>query len=81
MPAEDPDNVAPLPTNRTHGGVADYIDIVFDGPPSHDGGRLIEVESPAGIGLAIGQWIQDGELWRLRITLNDILRAMRAPRD
>lgn len=47
--------------------VSDYIDIVFDGPPSHESGRFVEVESPTGTSIRMGEWIQDGELWRLRI--------------
>lgn len=45
------------------------INIVFDGPPSHESGRFIEVETDDGRGINVGEWIQrpDG-LWSLRIT-------------
>jgi hypothetical protein len=43
------------------------IDIVFDGPPEHDGPRLVEVESPPGRSICLGEWVQreDG-YWALR---------------
>lgn len=45
-----------------------YIDIVFDGPPSHESGRFIECENTQGQGISAGEWIQreDG-FWVLRI--------------
>ncbi len=46
-----------------------YIDIVFDGPPSHESGRFVEVENPKGASINIGEWIEDGDLWRLRIPM------------
>ena len=47
--------------------VGAFIDIVFDGPPSHESGRFIEVENPRGESIRPGEWVQDGDLWRLRI--------------
>lgn len=47
--------------------MSDYIDIVFDGPPSHESGRFVEVEDPSGASISVGEWIEDGEFWRLRI--------------
>lgn len=44
-----------------------YIDIVFDGPPSHESGRFVEVEDSNGRSIRIGEWVEDQELWRLRI--------------
>lgn len=45
-----------------------YIDVVFDGPPSHESGRFVEVENPAGQGINAGEWIDRGNgLWALRI--------------
>ena len=47
---------------------APYLDIVFDGPPSHESGRFIEVESPAGRSVSVGEWIDRGDgMWALRI--------------
>jgi hypothetical protein len=53
----------------------DYIDIVFDGPPSHETGRFVEVEDPKGKSIGIGEWIQrrDG-YWVLRIKGDEIRR-------
>jgi hypothetical protein len=44
------------------------IDIVFDGPPSHESGRFVEVEDQSGKSINIGKWIdrKDG-YWALRI--------------
>jgi hypothetical protein len=45
-----------------------YIDIVFDGPPSHESGRFVEVENAEGRSIHVGEWLQrpDG-YWVLRI--------------
>lgn len=50
-----------------------YIDVVFDGPPSHESGRFVEVENNSGKSVAVGEWIDRGNgLWALRIRDNDI---------
>ena len=41
------------------------IRIVFDGPPSHESGRFIEVENEHGEGMSLGGWKQEGEFWYL----------------
>lgn len=48
------------------------IDIVFDGPPSHESGRFVEVEDVYGRGLSVGEWIErkDG-FWALRVPSPD----------
>lgn len=44
------------------------INIVFDGPPSHESGRFVEVENDAGQSIKCGEWIErDDGLWALRI--------------
>lgn len=64
-----------------------YIDIVFDGPPSHESGRFVEVENELGHSISAGEWIgpepssnDTGELWRLRLKvkpgLNNLARAI-----
>lgn len=49
-----------------------HIDIVFDGPPSHESGRFVEVENAMGRSVGFGTWVEreDG-FWALRITKND----------
>lgn len=32
------------------------IHIVFDGPPEHIAGRFVEVETPDGRGIHVGEW-------------------------
>lgn len=39
--------------------------IVFDGPPSHDSGRFVEVETSDGKSVSAGEWKQDGGYWNL----------------
>lgn len=48
-----------------------FLDVVFDGPPSHDSGRFVEVEDPQGKSVNAGEWIdrKDG-LWALRIPMD-----------
>lgn len=49
----------------------DYIDVIFDGPPSHDSGRFVEVNGSDGRSIDAGGWIKCGNgLWCLRIALN-----------
>ncbi len=45
------------------------INIIFDGPPSHESGRFVDVETDDGKSIDVGEWIErrDG-LWTLRIT-------------
>lgn len=48
----------------------EYIDIVFDGPPSHKPGRFVEVEDETGASIGVGEWIERGDgLWALRFTV------------
>lgn len=50
-----------------------YIDIVFDGPPSHESGRFVEVEDNTGKSIGVGEWIDRGNgFWALRIQDTDI---------
>ena len=46
------------------------VDIVFDGPPSHESGRFVEVEDMDGKSVNIGEWIErpDG-YWCLRLEI------------
>jgi len=45
----------------------EFIRILFDGPPSHESGRFIEVETEYGNSISFGEWIEgeDG-LWYLQ---------------
>ena len=48
-----------------------FIDIVFDGPPSHNSGRFVEVENEKGASINAGEWIDRGDgLWALRIGIS-----------
>lgn len=44
------------------------INILFDGPPSAESGRFVEVETDDGRSVRVGEWIErpDG-LWALRL--------------
>lgn len=44
------------------------INIVFDGPPSPEAGRFVEVELDDGRSVKVGEWIKrDDGYWALRI--------------
>ena len=46
------------------------IDVIFDGPPSHESGRFVEVEDMAGRSVDVGEWIDQGDgYWALRLTI------------
>lgn len=48
---------------------AAFIDVVFDGPPSYESGRFVEVEDAEGRSFNAGEWIDRGNgLWALRIS-------------
>jgi len=52
----------------------EYIDVLFDGPPSPDT-RLVEVEGPSKASVKAGEWVDRGEgFWALRIRPSDISR-------
>lgn len=44
------------------------LHVIFDGPPSHESGRFVEVETPEGRSVGVGDWVErpDG-LWALII--------------
>jgi hypothetical protein len=47
--------------------MSDTVDIVFDGPPGHESGRFVEVESPPGRSVKFGEWVKrDDGYWVLR---------------
>lgn len=62
--------------------MSDYIDIVFDGPPSHTMPRLVEVEDRYGKSVKVGEWVERGGYNVLRIPLGmkdaDILQLVRS---
>jgi hypothetical protein len=48
------------------------IRIVFDGPPSHESGRFVEVETPDGKSISVGEWVERDDhpgWWDLRIAM------------
>lgn len=47
----------------------EMLDIVFDGPPSHESGRFVEVENMDGKSVRVGRWIErDDGYWVLRMS-------------
>lgn len=47
----------------------EYVDIVFDGPPSHESGRFVEVEDASGKSITFARWVhRDDGYWVLRLT-------------
>lgn len=54
-----------------------HIDIVFDGPPSHESGRFVEVEDHTGKSIRYGEWVhRDDGYWVLRLTRQHELRGL-----
>lgn len=49
--------------------IPNAIHIVFDGPPEQEGGRFVEVETPDGRSISVGEWIQKGDYWHLVIPM------------
>jgi hypothetical protein len=50
--------------------VYDFVNVIFDGPPSHESGRFVECEDMEGKSVNVGEWIDLGNgLWSLRIPL------------
>lgn len=49
------------------------VHIVFDGPPGPDSCRFVEVETPEGRSISVGQWIErpDG-YWALCLNVQDV---------
>lgn len=44
------------------------IRIVFDGPPSHESGRFVEIEDTEGRSINMGEWHDRGDgFWELRL--------------
>ena len=57
-----------------------YIDIVFDGPPSPEPGRFVEVEDANGNSIRVGEWMErDDGAWVLRITRQEFARVLPSP--
>lgn len=52
--------------NRRPEPITEEVHVVFDGPPSHESGRFVEVENAQGRGIRAGEWQErkDG-LWAL----------------
>ncbi len=61
---ENPGGEQPAVEQRPRG----TINIIFDGPPSHESGRFVEVENDAGESIRVGEWIDRGDTtWALVI--------------
>ncbi len=71
-PQYDDDRDPPKPrsplTDPPGVGPEHYLDIVFDGPPSHTSGRFVEVEDQTGKSVNAGEWVERADgMWALRI--------------
>jgi|GEM_PF-2664642 len=47
------------------------LHIVFDGPPGPKSGRFVEVETPFGKSVKVGEWCRRGRFWHLVLTPDD----------
>lgn len=74
-PAAPP--LAPSSEPQSGGSDMQFVDIVFDGPPSHESGRFVEVENERGKSISLGEWVHRADgYWALRISA---LPASRCP--
>lgn len=51
--------------DRLRAEMAQELHIVFDGPPAHQSGRFVEVETADGKSVSVGRWEQRGDYWHL----------------
>lgn len=51
--------------DRLRAEMAQELHIVFDGPPAHQSGRFVEVETADGKSISAGRWEQRGDYWHL----------------
>jgi hypothetical protein len=49
------------------------LNLIFDGPPSHDGPRLIEVEDDSGRSVRAGAWVERPDGTWVRLTPSDFV--------
>jgi|HubBroStandDraft_5_1064220.scaffolds.fasta_scaffold51463_2 hypothetical protein len=60
--------------------MAQHLDIVFDGPPTANAGRFVEVEDDKSRSIAIGKWVDRGDgFYVLRITPKELLDFFYGP--
>jgi len=53
-----------------------HVDVVFDGPPSNESGRFVEVENDKGESIKFGEWIKrDDGYWVIRFNPRQPLPA------
>jgi hypothetical protein len=76
VPVAETRTVATPPRPGANAEGEAHIDIVFDGPPSHESGRFVEVEDGTGKSIKFGEWIHrpDG-YWVLRFTADRLAAA------
>jgi hypothetical protein len=54
--------------------------VIFDGPPSHEPGRFIEIEDPEGKSIQAGEWIDRGDgYWALHLAAGDFAARSAVP--
>lgn len=50
--------------------MSNNVHIIFDGPPSNESGRFIEVENDSGASIKVGEWKDRGDgTWALVIDM------------
>lgn len=52
------------------------VNIIFDGPPSHESGRFVEIENDQGESVRFGEWKPHPKVtgwWMLQIPLGQIM--------
>ena len=49
------------------------MQIRFDGPPGPVSGHFVEVEDEHGVSFSVGEWVQDGPFWLLKIDTDELV--------
>ncbi len=56
--------------NQAKKETSETVHVVFDGPPGPVAGRFVELETPEGVGLSRGKWVDRGDgMWALELEL------------
>ena len=53
------------PTPAPAGEAPAQYRVLFDGPPSHESGRFVELEDETGRSISAGEWVEEGPFWVL----------------
>lgn len=56
------------------------IQIRFDDAPAHVAGHFVEAEDENGAGISVGEWVEEGDFWLLKIDTENVLSQSQVSR-